>query len=502
MKHKEDLFHLIKSMSKSEKRYFTIEASKWGNSETKYLELYQFINGMKSYDEEVLKKKFPKNLSADKNYLYESLLKNLRDFKRNSSFYSRIRELIMDAKNLYKRGLYSQVENRLVEAKSLAMEIGDQLALLEINKLEPFISWHTNKDFIQHINTLFDERKQIQSSLNAEFKFTELSYLLSMVFKKGVSLEEWLESHPDLQKMMEIISKPDQSVKVDYHAKRRLHQCNAIHAQMSGEHERASASFAEVVDWWKDYKKYKSEEFSRYVVDVSNLINAYYKIEAFDKVWEQIERLEEEATDDIEVKGLIFLKTSIFKILFFLNTGKAEDLNQLGEKINHGLSKYQLNEGSRISLISNMAVYGFCCENFDKCIEWCEKVTKQRNKSETRIRDQVGLQLLWLMSKIELDNIDEIENAFRSVRRFLKQKEVFEEGRFEYTFFHLLKNLAPLFGRERTAHWGKIKEELSNTILQAETAVPLDLNELGVYWAESRSNGKSILEIIRHQRKD
>lgn len=497
MKHKEDLFHLIKSMSRSEKRYFKIEASRWKNNETRYLELYELLNGMNVYDEDKLKQRFPRNLSADKNYLYEVLLKNIRDFRRSGSCFVRIRELIFDAKNLYKRGLYAQVENRLAEAKNLAKEVGDHLALLEINQFEPFISWHTNKDFITHIKSLFEERRAIEQRLKDEIKYTEWSYLLSMAFKKEMSLDEMEELEEPLEVLQSIATDKGRLAKVKDHARRRLYQCLAIHAQMSGDHTTAATYFEQVVNWWKDYKKYKSEEFSRYIVDVSNLINAYYKIEAFDEVWTQIERLEGEANDDMEVKGLVFLKATLFKILFFLNTGAIQDLSKLSKVIEAGLKKYQLNEGSRITLISNMAVYCFCCEEFSECIDWCEKVIKQRSKSETRIKDQLGLQLLWLMSKIEIDEVDDVENAFRSTYRFLKQRHAFEEEHFEFILYHLLKNYVSLFGREKKEHLGAIRDELQLLVQQKAPNIPLDLHELGQYWAESRLGKTPIMEVIK-----
>jgi hypothetical protein len=498
MKQKEDLFRLIQSMSRSEKRYFTIEAKKWGTNETRYLELYNLINGMKVYDEEKLRKRFPRNLSADKNYLYEALLKNIRDFNRNGSCFARIRELIFDAKNLYKRGLYTQVENRLAEAKSLAVEVGDHLALLEINQLEPFISWHTNKDFIAHIKTLFKERKQIGKKLQDELEYTELSYLLSMAFKKGMDPASMPELEGPLSELKKLAGQPEKLDEVSDHGQRRLFQCLAIQAQMSGDHDTAAVFFEKVVDWWKGFQKYKTEEFSRYLVDISNLINAYYTIEAYDSVWAQIKRLEGEANDDTEVKGLVFLKATLFKILFFMNTGSVQNLAELGDSIADGLNQYHLNEGSRITLISNMAVYCFCCEDFQNCIEWCEKVIKQRNKSETRIKDQIGLQLLWLMSKIELDDVDEIENALRSTRRFLKQRKVLVEGNFEYLLFDLLKKLVPTFGRERTNHLECIRSRLQAADGQYQS-IPLDLQELGEYWAESRISGKPIIEVIKEK---
>ena len=44
MRGKDDIFHLIKAMSKSEKRYFTLDAKKSGKEAAKYLSLFQTID--------------------------------------------------------------------------------------------------------------------------------------------------------------------------------------------------------------------------------------------------------------------------------------------------------------------------------------------------------------------------------------------------------------------------------------------------------------------------
>ena len=78
---------------------------------------------MDEYDEIKLKKKFAKTLHADKSYLYEAILRSMRDYRSASSRAARIKEMILDYKYLYERGLYRQSDERLQEAKELATEL-------------------------------------------------------------------------------------------------------------------------------------------------------------------------------------------------------------------------------------------------------------------------------------------------------------------------------------------------------------------------------------------
>ena len=133
MRAKDHLYHLIKSLSKSEKRYFTIEAQKSGRKHSRYLELFRFIDKQDSYNEQAVKEKFGKQLRDDKGRLYEAILRAMRDYQSRKSYKTRIKELLTDAKILFERKLYEQCENRLQEAKTLALELQDHLAVLEIN---------------------------------------------------------------------------------------------------------------------------------------------------------------------------------------------------------------------------------------------------------------------------------------------------------------------------------------------------------------------------------
>ena len=54
MRGKQDLFDLIQTMSRSEKRYFTLDAQKSGRDEARYWQLFRAINRMREYDEEGL----------------------------------------------------------------------------------------------------------------------------------------------------------------------------------------------------------------------------------------------------------------------------------------------------------------------------------------------------------------------------------------------------------------------------------------------------------------
>ena len=89
------LFELVQSMTMSEKRYFKIYSSKHviGQSND-YVLLFDFIDKSIYYEEdELLRQSFVKNLSAEKNYLYNLVLKSLNAFHASLNSKTKIYQL-------------------------------------------------------------------------------------------------------------------------------------------------------------------------------------------------------------------------------------------------------------------------------------------------------------------------------------------------------------------------------------------------------------------------
>ena len=102
-----DLFELVKSLTKSEKRYFKLFSSRHvlgeGNS---YVRLFDALDKQKEYDEDRLKRKFQSSrLDLLKNHLHKNILQSLSDFHANSSANAQIQNLIFQAEILYKKGM-------------------------------------------------------------------------------------------------------------------------------------------------------------------------------------------------------------------------------------------------------------------------------------------------------------------------------------------------------------------------------------------------------------
>ena len=118
------LFDLVKSMTMSEKRYFKIYSSKHVIGENNdYVLLFNFVDSHTHYDEAVLlKQNFVKNLSAEKNYLYNLILKCLNAFHASFNSKTRIYQLLESIEILFHKGLYQQALKLVKKASKIAKD--------------------------------------------------------------------------------------------------------------------------------------------------------------------------------------------------------------------------------------------------------------------------------------------------------------------------------------------------------------------------------------------
>jgi len=120
MKPSTNLFDLVKSLSKSEKRFFKLSAS-LQSGDKNYLKLFDEIEQQEYYDEELIKEKFKKetfikHLPSEKSHLYKLILKSLRGFHADNSVSSLLKQEIKNIEILYNKALFKECRKFLKRA--------------------------------------------------------------------------------------------------------------------------------------------------------------------------------------------------------------------------------------------------------------------------------------------------------------------------------------------------------------------------------------------------
>ncbi len=122
----DDLFRLVKSLTRSEKGYFRKYSSRHAaDGQNTYSILFDAIDRQDEYNEARIREAFRdrafiRRLPALKNYLYNLILRSLRAYNAEASHSRRLRGLLDDHATLLNKNLYDQAEKAIERARALA----------------------------------------------------------------------------------------------------------------------------------------------------------------------------------------------------------------------------------------------------------------------------------------------------------------------------------------------------------------------------------------------
>ncbi|HCL08142.1 MAG TPA: hypothetical protein DHV91_05170, partial [Flavobacteriaceae bacterium] len=186
---KDNLFVLVKSLTKSEKRQFKLYVGRLGvNEDSKFLLLFKLLERLKVYDEKlILKQGFVKKqqLSNLKAHLYKQILISLKLNPSHQNLRIQLREQLDFATILYHKGLYKQSLKILDKAKALAIKNQEKNIAYEIVELEKVIeSQYITRSLSNRADALTIQAKELSRQNVIASKLSNLSLQLYGLFLK------------------------------------------------------------------------------------------------------------------------------------------------------------------------------------------------------------------------------------------------------------------------------------------------------------------------------
>ena len=188
---KDNLFLLVKSLTKSEKRQFKLYVGRLDiNQESKFLNLFNFLDKSKNYDEAaILKRGIVKKqqLANVKAHLYKQILVSLKLNPSHQNIRFQIREQLDFASILYHKGLYKQSLKILDKAKEVAIQNEEKNLAYEIVELEKIIeSQYITRKISTRSVELTTQAKELSALNLISSKLSNLSLqLYGLILKSG-----------------------------------------------------------------------------------------------------------------------------------------------------------------------------------------------------------------------------------------------------------------------------------------------------------------------------
>ena len=265
MNESDDLLDLIRSLSKSEKRYFKLYASTHKN-ESRAVRLFDALEKKGRYDvkgnDPVFKKQ---TLPVIKNHLYKLILKSMYAYHAQASVEIKLRESIAYADFLSQKGLLSQSGKIINKAKLLAEKYDYRLALMELIEKSAILN---SQQWLRKITDedIESNYREMEDSIEQWKILNESRHVAGKLFLTITRLgygknNESIKYEKDVEKMLLILKEKKD---LSFHAKYVI--CNTCS------------------NWYLNFKRY-AEAYSSMLHITSFFENNIHYIENFPRIY-------------------------------------------------------------------------------------------------------------------------------------------------------------------------------------------------------------------------
>lgn len=497
MKSRDDLFQIIASLTRAEKRYFKIYAGRHViGGQNRYVKLFDLIDRQTEYDHDKLRKSYKgDNLSSDKNYLKKLLLKSMRAFRDGGHVRTRLQEFLEEAHFLKEKGLYDQCLRMLKKARKLAEEYECLYQLMEILDLERRLVKQTVDSKMQATqDNLATMQKETLQSISRELTFAHLYDRQFLYSRMGGSQEGDI---PDLDLQLlehssaELISGPGVSVEtsIQYHSSR------AIYFNLRKDYPQSLAEVREIVRFYEANPRVKEKNSDRYKIALSNLLvaaNAADHHEDFPVTLEKIRALPALSFDE---EAETFQNLAFLELMYFMNSGQFDKVPAQAEQVDAALDQYadKINQARKHALCLNFSLAFFIREEMRHSLSWLGRILNHKSGDQRKDIQQAA-RILQLVIHLEAGNHDLIHSLLRSTRRYLD----LNQGMRDYekaliAFFR--KAIALPSGTETLALYRSTIGELESLRAESSWGKLLLCQEITI-WLQARVEGVSLQQAF------
>lgn len=502
----ENLFLLIQSLSKSEKRSFKLYAGR--NSDGKhllYIKLFEFLDKANDADDTTLKIKLGGLSNAAysnlKKHLYEQLMISLRLIQKEKKQNFKIREQVDFAYILYGKGLHMQALEVLGKAKAISQKHYNDFSLLTIIELEKLIqSRHITRSKSEPIDKLIKESSELVDKVSDRITLSNIRLRLHKFYiEQGhiESREKEIELRDTFSANMEKINESNlegieriyyfQSFVWFYYILDQFDQC-LIWSQ-------------KWVDAFMDSKELQRRDVDLYMRGYHYLLTSAFnikKIELFERKLQELEKFRHDNYSKLNHNSQIVSFQYVHNgrmNLHFLKGTFDKGIKNIPSTISR-IKRYsaKLDYHKVMVIYYKVAWMYIGAGTSEKSIKYLDFIIDLTDKS-LREDIQCYARIMKLIALYEMEEYNKIIHYIKDYQRFFDKMKYC--NKVQLTAFELLGNLAsvPLFDRREILKRNYQKLELlrSNNF-EHRAFIYLDI----LPWIQSKLEKRSLAEVIKN----
>jgi tetratricopeptide (TPR) repeat protein len=500
----DELFRLIKSMSRSEKGYFKkFSAVHSKGKVNKYLKLFNAIDKQREYDEKKVRsalgnKEIINQFHVAKNYLFKTILRSLNQYHIESTVTNKLSDLLSSFIVLYRRGLYKEANKILQRSKKLAYSEERYEFLPAILKYEKYlaVSLYPGASSPKLLE-LIEETKEVTSKIDNTNKFLELLANVTSLFNK----KRIIRTQDDSAVFEKVLSNPllsgiDNATASE--SRINYHQIFVNYNLALSNDEEIYKHTKKLIEEIEANPNHHKEFVREYISAINTLLISILFLKRYNEAEEPISKLKKIAEMFPYMKNITLINAYNFELIKCIQTGDFDKAVLLVPVISELLEN--IDDSKKRSLIDkfnySISYAYFGAGNYDKALECLNKIL---NSSFTDQRKDLlsFTHILNLIIHFELKNTDLLEYIVKNTYRYLYQRK--ELYKVEAAILDFLKK-TPRFNTEKELLEGfrDLKYRIDKITEDPYEKVALDYFNITA-WLESKIDNKSFAEVVREK---
>ena len=502
--HKDALFVLVKSLSKSEKRQFKLYVGRLGvNTDAKFLALFNLLDKLKTYDEKVIlesgivKKSQLSNLKA---HLYKQILVSLRLNPVNQNIRVQIREQLDFATILYQKGLYKQSLKILDKVKSIAIDNEEKNIAYEIVELEKIIeTQYITRSIPDRADELVRQAKKLSEQNVMTSKLSNLSFqLYGMMLKVG-----YVRNDEDLGRVRLYFAEHLPKYKIEdlgFRERLWLYKAHLWYSFLIQDFLSCYKYSSKWVDLFYENKKmiYLNPVF--FLKGNHYLLESLFFVKYSSQFRETLEKMEaivgeKDFPKNDNISSLAFLYIYSNKLNLHFLEGTFDKGLYLVKIIEYGITKHsdRIDQHHIMIFYYKIACLYFGVGDNKTCIIYLKKIIDNKN---LKMREDLMCfaRVLSLVAHYEAGMDYHLEIQLKSTYKFLLKMNDLQAVQKEMIKF--LRNLGDIYPHELKAEFQSLYDELKkyeDHPYEKRAFLYLDI----LSWLESHLQNKPVGQIIR-----
>lgn len=502
----DNLFSLIKSLSPSEKRQFSLFVGRIGvNTESKFLNLFKVMAKLRKYDEKLILQKTDiskQQLSNVKAHLYKQILVSLRLNPSHQNISIQIREQLDFAIILYRKGLYNQSLKLLDKTKHTALYYEEKNVGTEILDWEKIIeSQYITRSIENRAEHLIQQSRELSRLNLISSQLSDLSlHLYGLFLKTGHAKTEAeaLRVKRDFTNGL-----PDYEFReLGFREKLWLYKASLWYSFLSQDFLSCYRYSKKWILLFEEYPHLISLHPVSYLKGHHYLLEALFLLghtKQFEIVLNGLEKNLQDIRipDDDNIAALAFLYVYSNKLNLRFMTGNFAGGELLVEKIQKRIRKFRgrLDEHHIMIFYYKIGCLYFGAGDNKKCIEYLNKIISSKYM-EAREDLMCFARILNLVAHYEAGLDYHLESLVRSTYKFLLKMDDLHEVQLEMMkFLRNLPNVSPLEIKDEFRKLHATLKQYEDHPFERRAFLYLDI----LSWLESKIEGEPVAVVIQRK---